>query len=116
MLIRTAMANRLPDAVRLNQSLGAQAADIIVRLRTDRDAMEDCLDELERGDAPYYVNLPLMRRVWQDLQVRDDLEAYVKAKSVLLRGIMVGLFVQKPDGGPRPTLKRDSSPRGRKLS
>ena len=46
MLIRAAMSGRLPDAIRLNQRRGMQAADIVVRLRTDRDAMEACLDEL----------------------------------------------------------------------
>jgi asparagine synthase (glutamine-hydrolysing) len=101
MLIRTAMAGRVPDAVRLNRRRGVQSADIIMRLRADRDAMEACLDELARGEAVNYVNLPALRRVWQDVQVRDDDDTYLAAKSVLLRGIMVGLFVQQP-GGPRP--------------
>lgn len=104
MLMRAAMADRLPDEVRLNRRRGLQAADIIPRLRADRDAMEACLDELARGDAIHYVSLPRLRQVWQDVLARDDRATHIAAKAVLLRGIMVGLFVQNPAGGPRPML------------
>lgn len=106
MLMRTAMAGRLPDAVRLNRRRGLQSADIIYRLRADRDAMAACLDELARGDAGNYVNLPAMRSVWQQVLVRADRATDLAAKAVLLRGIMVGLFVQNPAGGPRPKAER----------
>ena len=105
MLIRTAMAGRLPDVVRLNRLRGWQAADIVSRLRADRDAMEACLDDLEQSDAVHYVNLPAMRRVWRTVQSYDDLETHKNAKSVLLRGLIVGIFVQQPGGGPRPKLE-----------
>ena len=106
MLMRAAMADRLPDEVRLNRRRGLQAADIIPRLRADRDAMEACLDELARGDAIHYVSLPRLRQVWQDVLARDDRATHIAAKAVLLRGIMAGLFVQNPAGGPRPDLER----------
>ena len=102
MLMRTAMAGRMPDAVRLNPRFGLQAADLITRLRADRAAMEACLDELERGDGRYYVNLPVMRNVWQAVQEREDRETLRNAASILLRGIAVGFFVQQPTIGPRP--------------
>ncbi len=106
MLMRTAMIGVLPDEVRLNRRRGLQAADIILRLRRDRDAMEACLDELERGNSIHYVNLPRLRQVWGQVLTRDDWETHTAAKAVLLRGIMVGLFVQNPAGGPRPNLER----------
>jgi len=110
MLMRTAMIGVLPDAVRLNRRRGLQAADIIPRLRRDRDAMEACLDELERGNAIHYINLPRLRQVWEQVLTRDDWETHTAAKAVLLRGIMVGLFVQNPAGGPRPNLERPLPP------
>jgi asparagine synthase (glutamine-hydrolysing) len=105
-IMRNAMIGTLPEEVRLNRRRGLQAADIIPRLRRDRDAMEACLDELERGNAIYYVNLPRLRQVWGQVLTRDDWETHTAAKAVLLRGIMVGLFVQNPAGGPRPNLER----------
>ena len=72
--------------------------------------MEACLDELERGNSIHYVNLPRLRQVWGQVLTRDDWETHTAAKAVLLRGIMVGLFVQNPAGGPRPNLERPLPP------
>lgn len=92
-LIREAMKGRLPDEVRLNRKMGVQAADLVPRLRMCANEVETALDELARGTAADYVNVPYMREVWKMIQTQDTPEAYRKAVTVLTRGIMAGLFV-----------------------
>lgn len=60
-LIREAMKGRLPDEVRLKRSRGLQAAGLVPRLRVCADEVETALDELARGAASAYVNVPYMR-------------------------------------------------------
>lgn len=93
MLIRTAMRERLPDAVRLNRRRGLQSADLIFRLRADRTAMENCLGEMRHGPARDYLHLPRLHQAWTAVLERDDLYAHREASVVLLRALMVGLFV-----------------------
>lgn len=92
-LIREAMKNRLPDEVRLNRRRGRQAGDLVPRLRKSAIEVEATLDELARGPAASYVNIPYMRQVWKMAQSDDTIDAFIKSQSVLLRGIMAGLFV-----------------------
>lgn len=92
-LVREAMKGRLPDEVRLNRRRGRQAGDIVPRLRACAAEVETALDELARGPAATYVNVPYMRRVWHLVQTDDTPEAFHKAVSVLTRGIMAGLWV-----------------------
>jgi len=92
-LIREAMKGRLPDEVRLNRNRGRQAGDIVPRLRACAAEVEGVLDELAHGPAAEYVDVDYMRQVWQVVRFEDTKEAFVVAKQILLRGIMVGLFV-----------------------
>ncbi len=92
-LIRAAMAGRLPDAVRLNRRRGQQAGDLAPRLRACAAEVEMALDEIARGPAAAYVDAPYLRQTWQMVQTRDTPEAFVKAVTVLTRGIAAGLFV-----------------------
>ena len=95
LLIRQAMAGRLPDAVRLNRKRGLQSADIVHRLRQDAPAMEVTLDELAKGQAADYLNLPNLRQAWTYIQQHDDVKAYRDALVILLRGMMAGLFIHQ---------------------
>ncbi|MBF0227728.1 MAG: asparagine synthetase B [Desulfobacterales bacterium] len=92
-LIREAMKNYLPDEVRLNRKRGRQAADLVPRLRKCAAEVEAVLEELEKGIASFYLNIPYMRKVWQMIQTQDTPEAFHKSITILTRGIMAGLFV-----------------------
>ncbi|WP_094602881.1 Asparagine synthetase [glutamine-hydrolyzing] 3 [Sporomusa silvacetica DSM 10669] len=94
-LIREAMRGHLPDEVRLNRRFGQQSADLVPRLRICAAEVEAVLNELEDGFAVDYLNVPYMRQVWQMVQNQDTPEAFHKAGSILMRGIMAGLFVNE---------------------
>ena len=93
MVVRAAMAGRLPDDVRLNRRRGRQAADLVLRLRAERDVVEACLDRLENSPAAGYVSLPALRAAWANALSSDSPPALAGAASVLARGLMAGLFV-----------------------
>ncbi|TRZ84074.1 asparagine synthetase B [bacterium] len=103
-LIRTAMKDRLPDAVRLNRNRGRQAGDLVPRLRACASEVETALDELARGAAVEYVDVPYMREVWQMIRTQDTPEAFHKSVTVLTRGIMAGLFVNQWTTGKSTTV------------
>ena len=92
-LIREAMKGRMPDEVRLNRERGLQSADLVLRLRACASEVDTALDELARGPAAAYVNVPYMREVWQMIRTEDTPEVHRKAVTILTRGIMAGLFV-----------------------
>jgi asparagine synthase (glutamine-hydrolysing) len=92
-LIRAAMKDRLPDAVRLNRLRGIQAADLVPRLRACRGEVEDALEECACGAAADYLDVPHMRRVWHRIETEDNIDVFRLAITVLTRGIMAGLFV-----------------------
>lgn len=92
-LIREAMRDRLPDEVRLNRIRGIQAGDLIPRLRASAGEVNTTLEELARGPAAEYVDVPYLREVWGMAQTQDTIEAFYKSGTVLTRGIMAGLWV-----------------------
>jgi asparagine synthase (glutamine-hydrolysing) len=97
------MAGRVPDEVRLNRRRGHQAADLPVRLRAERDAMEATLNDLEHSAAAGYVSLPALRRAWATTQTDDSPESLRAAATVLTRGLMAGLFVVRNQAWARIT-------------
>ncbi|MFZ4859319.1 MAG: asparagine synthetase B family protein [Desulfuromonadaceae bacterium] len=92
-LIREAMKGRLPDEVRLNRDRGRQAGDLVPRLRACAEEVETALDELALGPAAEYVDVMYMRQAWQTIRAEDTNVAFIKAVTILTRGIMAGLFV-----------------------
>lgn len=92
-LIREAMKDRLPDQVRLNRKRGRQAGDLVPRLRACAAEVDCALDEMRRGPAAEYVDVPFMQETWGVIQTQDTPEAFSKAFVILTRGIMAGLFV-----------------------
>jgi len=98
-LIREGMKGRLPDAVRLNRRTGLQAADLVPRLRHFAGEVEGALSEISRGPGAEYVDVSKMRSVWERIAgetgAEDTPESFRLAVSVLTRGIMAGLFVNR---------------------
>jgi asparagine synthase (glutamine-hydrolysing) len=94
-LIRQAMSGRLPDKVRLGHGRGKQAADLVPRLRAEAEEIEKALQELARGPAAEYVDLPHLHEVWQRTRTQNTPAAVHWAAAVLTKGIMVGLFVNE---------------------
>ncbi len=92
-LIRKSMQDRLPDAVRLNRRRGRQAGDLVPRLRASADEVEQALDECGQGPAADYLAIGRMRSVWQRARVEDSADIFALATTVLMRGLMAGLFV-----------------------
>jgi asparagine synthase (glutamine-hydrolysing) len=95
-VIREAMKGRLPDEVRLNRRRGMQAADVTARLRAAPGEMEDALSAIERGPAADYVDAARLRQVWEqvrDVRTGDTRETRILTSTVLMRGVMAGLFV-----------------------
>ena len=91
-LIREAMKDRLPEAVRLNGIAGVQAADIVQRLRASAGEVNETLDELARGPAAEYLDVPYMGEVWKVIHTGVPREAFRRA-ALFMRGIMAGLWV-----------------------
>jgi asparagine synthase (glutamine-hydrolysing) len=89
------MKGRLPDEVRLNRRRGRQAGDLVPRLRASAAEVDNALEELACGPATEYVDVPYMRQVWQMIQTQDTPEVFHKAVTVLTRGVMAGLFVNR---------------------
>lgn len=100
-LIREAMKGRLPDVVRLNRRRGRQAGDLAPRLRASEGEVNAALDELGRGPAAEYVDVPYMRWIWEAVRTRSGPEVFRRAGSVLMRGIMAGLWVNDFFNGRR---------------
>jgi asparagine synthase (glutamine-hydrolysing) len=92
-LIRECMKERLPNDVRLNSKFGVQSADRVLRLRRNAGEVVSTLNELSQGAAAEYLDVDHMRQTWKMIQEEDTPKAYVKSGSILLRGIMAGIFV-----------------------
>ena len=92
-LIREAMRGRLPDAVRLNRKRGLQAFDLVARLRMSATEVEEALNETSAGPAAEYLNVSHMRLVWKRVLTEDSTDVFKLTNTVLLRGIMAGLFI-----------------------
>jgi len=106
-LIREAMAELLPDEVRLNRRRGLQAADLGHRLLRTAPEMEAALAELAASErVTRYLDVDRMRTVWADLQTRVDAQTTHRAVTILLRGLMAGLFLARPD------VRKESCTRG----
>jgi asparagine synthase (glutamine-hydrolysing) len=94
-LIRAAMQGRTPDEVRLNRARGQQAADLALRLRDSAGEVEETLTEVAQGPASGYVDVAHMRRIWTLIREQNTPQALGGAGSVLMRGLMAGLFVNR---------------------
>jgi asparagine synthase (glutamine-hydrolysing) len=97
-LIRRAMEGLLPPLVRWNTRRGFQAADIGRRILDSQEEIVGVLAQLERSDlARHYLELPVMQQVLRSLQTSIDPQNTDASDSILLRGLMAGLFLLRFD-------------------
>jgi asparagine synthase (glutamine-hydrolysing) len=96
MLVREAMEGLLPPKVQWNTVRGRQAADVALRLLDHRDEMEAALRSL--ASAPIvaeHLDLAALRAAWQALQAKVTPQTAQNAKTLLLRGVMAGMFLEQ---------------------
>lgn len=101
-LIREAMKGLLPDPVRLNTLRGRQSGDLVPRLRSSAPEVEATLEALSLGPAAEYFDFMRLKQIWQQIQAEDSVASHQKAVTVLMRGIMMGLFVHRFHGYSDP--------------
>jgi asparagine synthase (glutamine-hydrolysing) len=93
-LIRQAMAELLPAAVRENPGRGRQAADLGHRLLDSAGEVTQTLRRLTQSPlACRYLDLERMGNVWDSLQRTVDRETTQQAHAILARGLETGLFL-----------------------
>jgi asparagine synthase (glutamine-hydrolysing) len=96
LLFRRAFAHRLPPAVLEGKRKGLQAADVGHRILQEREAIQSCLTRLEANAAACaFLSLPLLRSTLQELETGVNPQTTQQATSILLRGIAVGLFLER---------------------
>jgi asparagine synthase (glutamine-hydrolysing) len=95
-LFRRAFRNRLPEPVLQGQRKGLQAADLGHRVLLELPAFHECLDSLDSmPEAREILDLQLMRRCLEDLVAKVDPQTTMRAGTILLRGLGVGLFLRR---------------------
>ena len=93
-LIRRAMRGILPVRTLQNSRRGRQAADIGLRLLQNEREMQFILAQLERSPLAHrWLNIPKMKEVLRTLHSRIDHSVSAQCGSILLRGLMVGMFL-----------------------
>lgn len=93
--VRAAMDGRLPDLVRLNRRRGLQATDLVPRLRNSAGEVHAALDDISRGPAADYVDVPHIRKTWEQMRYQDVPRSRRDAVCIVTRGIMGGLFINR---------------------
>lgn len=97
LLIRRAMHNLLPKQVLWSKHRGLQAADIGQRIRFSTDEIEETMKTLEASDlVSEFLNLEKMNDFYLSVQKGLNQSSPVQM-SFLLRGIMLGIFLQRFD-------------------
>lgn len=92
-LIRAAMVGLLPDEVRLNRQRGRQSADLAGRLLASAEEVAAALAAVDASPANAYVDVAKMSRAWADVQRETTVQTTHRAGSILLRGLLAGLFL-----------------------
>ncbi|WP_129676357.1 asparagine synthase-related protein [Candidatus Chloroploca sp. Khr17] len=94
-MMRASMAGLLPDKVRLNRKRGRQSADLAGRLRASAGEVADALAAVNAAPANSYVDVVKMRRAWADVQREATALTTHRAGTILLRGLLAGLFLNR---------------------
>lgn len=94
-LIRQAMEGLLPDEVRLNRRRGRQSADLAGRLLASASEVDAALAAVDALPANRYVDPVKMRQAWADVQRETTALTTHRAGTILLRGLMAGLFLNQ---------------------
>ena len=100
-MMRAALAGLLPDKVRLNQQRGRQSADLAGRLLASAEEVETALAAVDASPANAYVDAAKLRRAWADVQAEATAHSTHRAGTILLRGLMAGLFLNRESSADR---------------
>jgi asparagine synthase (glutamine-hydrolysing) len=93
-LIRLAMEGLMPPQVLDNPRRGLQAADIGWRVRDSWQAVSRALDQVENSpNARQYLDVKKMQAILASLKTAVTRNNTEQTSTILLRGLMVGLFV-----------------------
>jgi len=94
-LLRRALEGLLPPTVLDNPRRGVQAADLGWRLRDCWQEVDAALDKLEKSPtANNCLTIERMKNILYQLRTRIDQPITWQCGTILLRGLMVGLFLQ----------------------
>jgi asparagine synthase (glutamine-hydrolysing) len=95
-LIQRAFRGRMPELVLKGKRKGLQAADVGHRIVRERAEFQQCLLSLgSLPEAREMLDLPLLRRCFEELLVSVNPETTFKGMTILTRGIGVGLFLRR---------------------
>ncbi len=95
-LIRRAMDGLLPPEVLWNKHRGLQSADIEQRVIKSREEIQAALERLARSHlAQEYLDIPRMNAVFQRALNQNNLSVRGQVDTILLRGLMMGLFLER---------------------
>jgi len=96
LLIRHSMEGILPPKVQWNILRGKQAADIGRRVQQDREEIVSLLKMFEESDITReYLDIQKMRLILQSLSTRIIKSSSYQIETILLRGLMAGLFLSR---------------------
>ena len=95
-LLRRALRPYLPDTVLDDRRKGLQAADVGHRVAAQQAELAAALDRLGRHPlAGAWLDLPRMRAILRSLTREVTVENSAQAGMILLRGLSMGLFLQR---------------------
>ncbi|MBL0210480.1 MAG: hypothetical protein IPQ13_06145 [Holophagaceae bacterium] len=96
MLIRRAMAGRMPDRILQSRALGLQASDLGLRVLAERPGLLAALEDISNHPvASRCLVASRMSKILVDLAPDNAAAAYLDCGCVLLRGLNAGLFLSR---------------------
>lgn len=98
LLVRT-FRGRLPERILQGNLKGLQSADIGYRILKELPAFHECLASLASLPAAnQLLNLPRLNQCLRDLVTKVDPVTTSSAAEILLKGVCVGLFLERQPG------------------
>ena len=95
-IIRKSMDDILPPEVQWSKKKGLQAADMHFRIKNTIPHISTILDEFDQSKyISHYLDVKRMKNVVEKVKANDNINTAASCKAILLRGINVGLFLQK---------------------
>lgn len=95
-LFKRGFQGRLPQSVLYSRKNELQVADVGYRVVREIEEFRECLHSLDAiPGAQEMLDLPLLHRCLEDLVAEVTPETTMRADSILLRGLSVGLFLRR---------------------
>jgi hypothetical protein len=94
--MRRAFLNRLPAQVLNGLRKGLQGADLGHRILRELPAFRECLNSMDSlPQAQDILDMPLLHSCLDELVAKVDPDTTMRAGTILLRGLGVGLFLRR---------------------